>query len=262
MELGYDPSQISRIFPSAQTIIDAVSAEETDFLTDRQKSRVDDRLLISPTVRNIGLTSTDGLLARFDTMQPTDKPAVVQGDTWGRTHDFAAVHDNNVGWPNFQAGVLLGDKADQDFLEPGLVFLNHNVDEQRKLFEAEREQLAQKCLTIRPVTIGQLVVANAQLRIEGDSWLDSQVTATRFIQYQTELSPMALPPPSINTAHSRGERLWLVGSLAGVPKPNEGVRRVLHLAVVDSEEIREDEAKRLASPGLIPGIDLSKKRTS
>jgi len=128
------------------------------------------------------------------------------------------------------------------------------------LFEAESQRLATEQLTLKPVTIGQLVVANAQLRVEGDRWLDDDHTATRFIQYRLEPSPMGTPPFSVNTAHTRGERMWLVGSMSHLPKPNEGVRRVLRLNVTTSQEIEAASAARRSSKGLIPGVDLSKLR--
>lgn len=258
-DLYFTDRQLATEFPSFETVVSSITCEEADFLIGRNNRDHSDHLVIAPTVSGIGLKGRAGLLTRFDMEQPAGKPSFVQAETWGRTDNYSRIHDNGRGWPGFQVAVLLDDEHTSGF-EPGLMYTDLTVSEQREQFVAEQAELAAKGLPIEPITIGQYVLANAQFRLAEYDRLDDENTATRFIQYELQPGGMGAPPYSVNTASTWGDRLWLKGSLEGMAKPNEGVRRVLKLNVTTSDAIDAEQASRRASPGLISGVDMSKHR--
>ena len=234
-ELGFSAKALEAL-PSYEQVAAGVNNGTANWL-DYQcaDAGMHRRFVLAPRIQDIGLIGTKrapGLITRFDKEQ-NGVNTYVWEFPWGTEFkDKAPIHDN--GAPDkWNAGVLLGDTKDprdnskkaNGYEEPGLVYVGMTVPQQRKELETEIQTHKQAGRELHSATIGEIVVANAQRRLEGKPLL-GQRTCTRLVHYpETVVARIACIP----IVKSRNCQQRLSVSSVDNEWNNQGVRRVLRI---------------------------------
>ena len=234
-ELGFNAKALQAL-PSYEQVVAGVNNGTAKWLDyQRADAGMHRRFVLAPRIQDIGLIGTSrtpGLITRFDKKQ-NGVDTYIWETLWGNEFkDKAPIHDN--GAPDkWNAGILLGDTQDPQnksekangYDEPGLVYVDMTVPRQRQTLQTEILGHKQAGRELHSATNAEIVVANAQRRLEGIPLLDQQ-SYTRLVHYpDTVVGGIACVP--IVTSRNRQQRLS--GSSVDNGWNNYGVRRVLRL---------------------------------
>jgi hypothetical protein len=218
---------------------EAISPQDAWLLSERMAAGCQDELVITPRVRAAGLKGSwylPGLITRFDEKQDSNQKTYVS-PPWDQFGDEELPHD--YGLPKatvFSAAVLINDNTDprdvrmaaNDYDEAGLVYTDMDAEHQwRGALGAERalHHLARR--RIFGVSIGQIIMVNAQRRLAGEPLLDERMrTVTRLPHYPARTVAGSEMLPAVRSDEGR---LMLVGTEKGMRQDNIGVRRTLIL---------------------------------
>ncbi|MEO7363901.1 MAG: hypothetical protein ABIV43_00120 [Candidatus Saccharimonadales bacterium] len=224
--------------PAFQQVTAGLGENNAVWLNDRKASGDQDELVIVPNIESIGLMGTSrkpGLIPRFDRKQSKNDKTYVYNPLWDKSKDKDPIHDNFLN-EQFGTAVLLGDvtnprdhnKPANDYQEPGLVFTSMKVPAQRDALKTEAAEHAAQGRQLRNATIGQIVLVNAQRRLQGKPFLDTQ-TYTRLTHYpDVKLDGDACVPD----VGANDRQLGLFGSNVQDGWGSSGVRRALRIAKI------------------------------
>jgi hypothetical protein len=225
--------------PSYELVRDAIRPY-AGWLSIRLEAGHHDELVIAPSLQVVGLVGDHdkpGLIPRFDEKQSL--PTIVNGPIQGFFKDKSPVHDNGTK-DVFPVAILLGDISAPDNPsqpanvrgEPGLVYTDMNVADQRRALHAEQDMHAQAGRLFAGVTVGQIIMVNAARRAAGQRRLDVY-TQTRLVHYpnrKNEQNFSSVPSTDITLSRdSTNSRQWVKSSKVKNASPELGVRRVLRL---------------------------------
>jgi len=236
-ELGFDKRTLETEFPNLEQIKSGITDASVTWLNSQRASNgMHRRLVIAPRIQDVGLVGTvheAGIITRFDKKQ--DAETELAQDLWDIFDDRDPVHDNGA-TEKWAATVLLGDTVDprdsskpaNSYDEPGLVFTGLTVAEQRTELATEATTHKTTGRLLVSASIAQIVVANAQRRVEGLPLLD-QRTFTRLTHYPDVPVDGS---PYVTGVYSRGRLLGLSGSFSDINTWDySGVRRALRIPV-------------------------------
>ncbi len=222
--------------PPLEQITAGLGATNAEWLNERKDSGDQDELVITPKIASIGLIGTSrkpGLIPRFDRKQPKTDETYVFNAIWDKIIDKDPAHDNG-GTEKFGAAVLLGDVSDpsncakpaNSYDEAGLVYVNMRVPEQRDALKREAANQLCKGRELKGATIAQIVLVNAQRRLQGKQFLDTR-NFNRLTHYPDINLDGAAYVPNV-AADVR--QLGLDGSNVQYDWGSIGVRRALRVS--------------------------------
>lgn len=215
---------------------------------DRRRQRgFLDNLVIAPNMQEVGLMGTDeqpGYVPRFDRKQGSGFKTTVLGSVWNRIPDTGEAHEPHSAETWTMAIVLDGgsDLSGSAMLSDenrGLMYKGMNAADQRSILMTDEEGADfGATVELGSATLAQIIIINAQRRLQGYSLLDDTPWFTRLPHYEDVTINGTPQTPSVG-AHKGQFNL-------GGSDPREGfqecgIREAVYAVAAVAEEPQEPE---------------------
>jgi hypothetical protein len=233
--------------PEFDEILDAFTVPTLIRFDRRRQKGFRDNLVIAPSMQAVGLMGNGngpGYIPRFDRKQGSGFKTTVLESVWSRIPDRAEAHDPRVpeGW---SIAIVLDSGSDLDDSlmmsgdsSRGLMYKGMNGADQRDILSTDEEDVnLGDTVELSSATLAQIILINAQRRVQGKPLLDDEHSFTRLPQYEDVLVNGVPQMPSVGT---NGGQLNLGASNPREGFPSGGIREAIFAMVESSPEPEAD----------------------
>jgi hypothetical protein len=220
--------------PEFDDVLDAFTIPTLLKFDGRRQKGFRDNLVVAPSMQAVGLMGNGdgpGYIPRFDRKQGSGFKTTVLESVWDQIPDRAEAHDPHVpeGW---SIAIVLDSGSDLDDSlmmsgdsNRGLLYRGMNGADQRDILATDEEDVnLGDTVELSSATLAQIILINAQRRIQGQPLLDDEHSYTRLPQYGDLMVNGVPQMPSVGT---NGGQLNLGASNPREGFPTGGIREAI-----------------------------------